>query len=64
MFMCNFSQIIVFVALQLSGKKNSFALRVFLSPNLRKDTCTYKGLNNLPPTQRLTTDLRNIILKI
>lgn len=48
MFMCNFFQIIVLVALQLSGK-NSFALRVFLSPNLRKDTCTYKGLNNLPP---------------
>lgn len=36
-------------------KENSYALQVSVSPNLRKDIYTRKGLDTLPPTQRLTS---------
>lgn len=37
--------------------ENAYALQVSVSPNLRKDIYTRKGLNTLPPTQRLTSDI-------
>lgn len=59
-FMCIFFFFCQIIVIFLCGsatfrKENSYALQVSVSPNLRKDIYTRKGLDTLPPTQRLTS---------
>lgn len=56
MFMSFFFAKLFFYESATFINENSYALQVSVSPNLRKDIYTRKGLNPLP-TQRLTSDI-------
>lgn len=49
--------ILLFFCGSATFRNENYALQVSVSPNLRKDIYTRKGLNTLPPTQRLTSDI-------